>query len=180
MNTQQATRLVLTATSISAFIATIPLANWWLNRFGFWELPLLGPVASGVIFAGFAFVLRDIAQLLVGRWWTLLPITAGTALSYLLADPYIATASAAAFGLSETLDWAVYTRLANHRFKLAVLISSIIGSAADSALFLWIAFDTTNGWWQLAAVKSLVVLLALPIAGKVRRDLSLRVHPEIL
>ena len=167
------------ALSLFAFVATIPAANWWLERFGFWNVPGLGPVASGVIFAGLGFVLRDVAPLLVGKWWTLAAIGVGVALSYWLADPFIATASAAAFGLSEALDWAVYTPLARRRFVVAVLLSSCLGALADSALFLHLAFDSTAGWWQLAVVKSAVILAMLPIAMGVRRAVSVRLDSAV-
>lgn len=163
----------------AAFIATIPAANWWLDRFGFWDIPGLGPVASGVIFAGLAFVLRDVAQLLTNRWWTLAAVACGVILSYWLADPFIATASAVAFGLSELLDLAIYTPLAERRFTLAVVLSSLAGGVADSALFLWLAFDSTAGWWQLAVVKAAVIACAVPIARKARRDLPVRQRPAV-
>ena len=163
----------------AAFVATIPVANWTLDHFGFVRVPGLGMVASGVVWAGLAFVLRDIAQLLTNKWATLIAIGIGVGLSYVLADPFIATASAAAFGLSEALDWAIYSPLAQRRFLLAVILSSFVGALADSALFLQIAFHSTDGWWQLAVVKSAVIALAVPFAWKARRDLSVRLNPEI-
>jgi queuosine precursor transporter len=163
----------------AAFIATIPAANWWLDRYGFWDVPGIGMVASGVIFAGLAFVLRDVAQLLTNRYWTLTAIACGIALSYWLADPFIATASAAAFGVSESLDLAVYTPLADRRFLLAVVLSSLVGAFVDSALFLYLAFDSADGWWQLAVVKSVVIAMAVPFAWRARRAVSVRLRPAV-
>lgn len=153
----------------AAFVATIPVANWTLSRYGFVSVPLLGSVASGVVWVGLAFVLRDLGQLLTSKWHTLAAVAVGVVLSYILADPFIAVASAWAFCLSELLDFSIYTPLARRRFVLAVLVSSIAGSFLDSALFLRLAFDSYDGWWQLAVAKSLVVVLAAPLAWGVRR-----------
>jgi uncharacterized PurR-regulated membrane protein YhhQ (DUF165 family) len=149
-----------------AFAATIPLANWTLAAVGFVNVPLLGPVASGVVWVGLAFVLRDMAQAASTKWATLPAVAVGVALSAWLASPALALASAAAFGVSETLDWAIYTALADRRWTLAVILSSVIGGAVDSALFLSIAFGSATGWWQLAIVKAAVIAATIPIARR--------------
>lgn len=158
--------------ALAVFLLTIPAANWTLDTFGFLDVPGLGPVASGVAWIGLAFVMRDIAQLLIGKWWTLVAIVGGIGLSYILADPFIATASAVAFGVSETMDFAIYTPLARRRFVLAVLASSCVGALLDSYLFLIVAFDSSRGWWQLAVAKSVIVLAVTPLAWGVRRTLA--------
>lgn len=153
-----------------AFLCTIPLANWTLARFGFWDVPWLGPVASGVIWVGVAFVLRDLAQTRLGKWWTLPAIAVGVLLSYWLATPAIATASGVAFGLSELMDWAIFTPLAARgRFTLGVLISGMAGAFVDSAAFLYVAFGSFEGWWQLAVVKIAVLAVATPVARHFRQ-----------
>lgn len=155
--------------ALALFVASIPLANWTLHRYGFRDVWLLGPVASGVVWVGLAFVARDVVQLTLGKAVTLAGIAVGVALSVILADPGLAAASGWAFLLSEALDFAIYTPLAERRFMLAVLISSVAGSFLDSALFLRIAFGSYHGWWQLAVAKSLIVVLASPVAWEVRR-----------
>jgi len=165
-------RKLLTAGVFGAYIATIPFANWWLDRFVFWDVPWLGAVASGVIWAGLALCLRDIAQLLTNKWATIPAILVGAAISYQIADPNIAKASAVAFLLSELLDWAIYTPLARRRFVAAVAASSVAGGALDSAVFLRIAFDSVAGWWQLAVAKAVIVALFLPVAWWSRRAVA--------
>jgi uncharacterized PurR-regulated membrane protein YhhQ (DUF165 family) len=150
--------------ALVVFVACIPAANWTLHRYGFVDVVGLGPVASGVVWVGLAFVARDVIQLELGKAATFAGIAAGVALSVILADPGLAAASAWAFLLSETLDFAIYTPLAERAFVLAVLASSVAGSFADSALFVRIAFDSYRGWWQLAVVKSLIVCVAAPVA----------------
>ena len=162
-------KTALTVAVFAAYIATIPLANWWLDTFGFWDLPGLGMVASGVIWAGLALCLRDVAQLLTNKWATIPAILVGAAISYAVSDPFIAKASAVAFLLSELLDWSIYTPLARRRFVAAVAASSMAGGMLDSAVFLHIAFDSTDGWWQLAVVKFAVIAAFLPVAWWTRR-----------
>jgi uncharacterized PurR-regulated membrane protein YhhQ (DUF165 family) len=158
-------------TTLIAFIATIPIANAWLKHFGFWHVPGLGPVASGVVWVGLAFVLRDVAQLVLGRRWTWFAIALGTILSWWLASPALAVASGCAFAISETMDALIYTPLADRMFLRAVVISGWIGSLVDSAVFVKLAFRSYSGWWQLGLVKAIVVALATPVAYTVRRHL---------
>lgn len=158
--------------ALALFVASIPLANWTLDRYGFRDVWLLGPVASGVVWVGLAFVARDVVQLTLGKVITLAAIAAGVVLSVILADPGLAAASAWAFCLSELLDFVIYTPLAARRFLAAVLISSVAGSFLDSALFLRIAFGSFHGWWQLAVAKSVIVCLAAPVAWYVRKRLT--------
>lgn len=155
--------------SLALFVASIPLANWTLHRYGFVDVPVLGAVASGVVWVGLAFVARDVVQLTLGKAVTLAGIAVGVVLSIWLADPGLAAASAWAFLLSEALDFAIYTPLAERRFMLAVLVSSVAGSFLDSALFLRIAFGSYDGWWQLGVAKSLIVAVAAVVAWEVRR-----------
>jgi uncharacterized PurR-regulated membrane protein YhhQ (DUF165 family) len=158
--------------ALIGFIATIPLANAWLKHFGFWRVPGLGPVASGVIWVGLAFVLRDIAQLLLGRRWAWIAIAVGAALSWWLASPSLAVASGAAFAVSEAMDALIYTPLADRMFLRAVIVSGWIGSLVDSAVFVRLAFHSFSGWWQLGIVKAAVVALATPVAYAARRHVT--------
>ena len=68
----------------------------------------------------------------------------GSALSFAIAPPTLALASLVAFAVSETLDQAIYTPLRRRRLVLAVLASGVVGSIADSALFLWLAFGSLD------------------------------------
>src|SRR5499426_377592 len=139
-----------------AFIACIPIANWMIGRVGTvcasphgpcllpvapWGpkgMPLMAP--SGVLLIGLALVLRDMVQRRLGRAAALTAIVAGALLSGAVAPPPLVYASAAAFLLSELADFAVYTPLQSRGLVLAVLASSLVGLAADSILFLWLAF----------------------------------------
>jgi uncharacterized PurR-regulated membrane protein YhhQ (DUF165 family) len=63
----------------------------------------------------------------------------GAALSFLVSDPFIALASAVAFGLSELADLAVYTPLRKRGYLRAAIASNIVGAFVDTIAFLTIA-----------------------------------------
>jgi uncharacterized PurR-regulated membrane protein YhhQ (DUF165 family) len=56
-------------------------------------------------------------------------------ISYVMADPFVAIASLAAFTFSELADWTIYT-FTKKEFKQRVLISSAVATPVDSVIFL--------------------------------------------
>lgn len=133
------------------YLATIPAANWLIGNIGTICVsngPCLIPVApglmapSGVLMIGAALVLRDAVQQLLGIRWAFAAIACGVVLSVLVAPPSLVFASATAFALAELLDLTIYTPLRKRNLSLAVLASGIVGAAADSAIFLWLAFGS--------------------------------------
>jgi uncharacterized PurR-regulated membrane protein YhhQ (DUF165 family) len=154
---------------IAAFAATIPAANWLIGNVGTECIPngpCLIPVGfdlmapSGVLMIGAALVLRDLVQKAGGVYAALVAIGIGAALSWLVAPPALVIASVVAFVLAELADLAVYTPLKERRLALAVLLSGIVGSVIDSAVFLWLAFGSLDfisgqvlgkAWMSLAA-----------------------------
>ena len=138
-----------TAAGIAAaigFIAAIIIANWATTKLGFVSVGFGLTATAGTYAAGIALALRDATQDLLGRRAMFLILAVGIAVSYALSDPMIAVASAVAFGVSELLDFAVYTPLRRKsevgdlRWAAAVGISGIVGAIADTAIFLGIAF----------------------------------------
>lgn len=136
-----------------AYLATIPIANWLIGNVGTVCIPngpCLIPVApglmapSGVLMIGAALVLRDAVQQLLGIRWAFVAIACGVVLSALVAPPALVIASATAFVISELLDLGVYTPLRKRNLSLAVLASGVVGAAADSAIFLWLAFGSVE------------------------------------
>ncbi|MGM0361504.1 VUT family protein [Streptomyces griseoaurantiacus] len=153
--------------TLIAYIATIPAANLAVTHFG--AVPVgFGYVApAGVYLVGLALVLRDLAREAVGRCAVLATIAIGTVLSYLLADPSLATASAVAFAVAETMDFVVYEPLRKRGLLVAILTSNAVGLLADSLLFLHLAFGSLNylpgqilgkSWMTFAAVAVLALL----------------------
>ena len=85
---------------------------------------------------GSIFVARDFAQREIGHR-VIIAMLIAAALSYVMADPFVAVASLAAFLISEFADWAVYS-FTGWSFRQRVLISSAAGTPVDSIVFLGI------------------------------------------
>lgn len=155
--------------AIVAYVGMVPLANFMIGHVGtvcipdgpclipvfpgLWGYslpPILGyrigwdtiMAPSGVVVIGVALLLRDLVQRAYGKLVSLACIGAGCLISYVIAPPALASASAAAFLFSELVDFAVYTPLARRYFVAAILLSCTAGAVADSLLFLYLAFGS--------------------------------------
>ena len=116
------------------YIALIVAVNYAFTVVPLVKLPdgtMWPPVA---LLVGFVFVARDFAQREVGHK-VLLAMLVGVGISYVMADPFVATASAAAFLISELFDWAVYS-FTGKTLSQRILLSSLLGTPVDSAIFL--------------------------------------------
>lgn len=136
------------------YLLCIPLANFLIGNVGTEcvpDGPCLLPVGfgmyapSGVFIVGVSLVLRDMVQERVGVITSLYLVLAGTIISFYIASPYVALASALAFAFSELADTAVFTPV-RRKFGVAwgVAASGAIGAVLDSALFLYVAFGSLN------------------------------------
>lgn len=118
------------------YLAIIPLVNWVFSQsWHFFALPDGNLWSPFSIIVGLALVVRDFAQHELGQL-IFVPLGIGVALSYILATPQIATASAVAFLVSELSDWAVFT-FSKKPLSQRVLISSAIGAPIDTFVFLY-------------------------------------------
>lgn len=133
------------------YFATIPLANLMISNIGTECIPngpCIIPVGfgltapSGVLMVGAALVLRDKVQEDFGAKTSFAALILAFVLSYLIANPYVAIASAAAFLISELSDFSIYTYLRQKSRELAIAASGIVGALLDSAIFLFIAFGS--------------------------------------
>lgn len=122
-----------------AFLVCILAANFVTTRYGMVPVGFGLIATAGTYFAGATFILRDSLQDIAGKRWTLAVILAGAGLSFLVSDPFIAIASAVAFGLSELADLAVYTPLRKRGYIRAAVASNVVGAFIDTVVFLWIA-----------------------------------------
>lgn len=123
----------------ASFLACILAANYVTSRLGMIPVGFGLIATAGTYFAGLTFILRDALQDTAGKRWTIATIAAGAALSFLVSDPFIALASAVAFGLSELSDLAVYTPLRKRGYIRAAIASNIVGTLVDTIAFLAIA-----------------------------------------
>jgi queuosine precursor transporter len=78
-------------------------------------------------------------------------------------------ASASAFLLSELADLFVYTPLQRRRFVTAVVASSVVGLAVDSAVFLYLAFGSLDFLPGQILGKLWMVALTVPVVQWIRR-----------
>lgn len=72
----------------------------------------------------------------------------GVILSLVFADPRIAAASGSAFLIAQLLDVAVFDKLRAGSWWQAPAISSLFGSAVDTAIFFTLAFAGTGLPWM--------------------------------
>lgn len=161
----------------AAYVATIFGANWALETYGIVDVGFGLAVPAGVLFAGLAFTFRDLLQEAKGRWWAVGGIGAGALLSFVIS-PAFAAASAVAFGLSESADFAVYTPLRKRHWLGAVALSNTVGLVIDSVLFLWLAFGSLAFIEGQIVGKVYMTVLAVIVLSVVRsRAVSLRPYP---
>ena len=108
---------VLSVLAINVAFARWPELNW------LWSI--------GV---GSIFVTRDFCQRAIGHW-VVVPMAIGLVLSYLMASPFVALASASAFAVSESVDWLVFT-ITRRPLADRVLLSCGLSAPIDSVIFL--------------------------------------------
>jgi queuosine precursor transporter len=147
------------------YIAAIVAVNWAFTRVNPIPLPIGGVWQPVALVVGFVFVLRDFAQREIGHW-VLAAMAVGVVLSYFMADPYVAMASATAFLVSELADWAVYS-FTGKPLSQRILWSSVIGTPIDSAVFLGMIGFLSVGTFLAMTVSKLVG--ALIVWALVRR-----------
>lgn len=151
------------------YVAAIPATNWMFGYVGVQAIPGTDQVWHPLaVLVGLWLVLRDFAHQELGDRWIMAPIAVGMALSYALASPRIATASAIAFAASELVDYAVF-RWTRRPLSTRIMLSSAASVPIDSALFYVIAF----GWSALNSL-SLGVMITAKMAGAVVAAAMLR------
>jgi uncharacterized PurR-regulated membrane protein YhhQ (DUF165 family) len=132
------------------FLACILVANYVTTELGMVPVGFGLEATAGTYVIGVSFILRDLLQDTIRRelplrtdWQVarplLLLILLGGFLSFLVADPRIALASAVAFTCSEVADLLIYTPLRRQGFLRALTFSNVVGAVLDTVLFLWIA-----------------------------------------
>lgn len=84
-------------------------------------------------------------------------------LSVYFATARIALASGSAFLIAQLLDVRIFDHLRNGVWWKAPLISSVVGSAVDTALFFAIAFYGTTVPWVTLAVGDFLVKIVLAL-----------------
>jgi uncharacterized PurR-regulated membrane protein YhhQ (DUF165 family) len=137
------------------YVFSVVLVNWLFAVVPPIVLPggEVWPPVSFIV--GFVFVIRDYAQRAVGHT-VLFAMFTGAGLSYFMAGPEIAFASAAAFLVGEAFDWAVYT-YTDRPFSHRVLLSSLASAPVDSAVFLLLI--------NMAGLGTILIMTLSKLAG---------------
>lgn len=133
----------------AAYVGLAVLANWLASKY-LVGVPFTNYVVpAGVYCIGAALVLRDWLQQIAGLWWSLMLIPIAGGLSYGIGEvagwtalQKIAVASVVAFTVSETVEAAAFTPLRKRHFTLGVALSSTVGNALDTFVFLALAFGS--------------------------------------
>lgn len=135
------------------YILLIPLVNWAFSWTPLVALPDGGMWSPFSMVVGLILVVRDFAQREVGHY-IFVPLLIGVAISFAMAPPQIALASAAAFFVSEAVDWAMFT-FTKKPLSTRVLLSSLAGAPVDSIIYLTganMAFPGLFSWWTLGTM----------------------------
>lgn len=140
--------------AILLYILTVVLVNVGFSYVPMVELTGIGMFSPMAIVVGAIFVIRDFAQRQSGHL-VLVAMGVATLLSYLLADPYVAIASAAAFATSEIADYLIYT-FTKRPFRERILWSSVVSAPIDTAVFLFGINGFTVGTFVLMVLSKLV------------------------
>lgn len=162
----------------AAYVAAVVLANVLTEHFGLVNIGFGLSATAGTFAAGFVLASRNVTQDFVGRLPVIGLMLLGCVLSWWLASPELAIASAVAFALSETTDMGVYSPLRKHGFTRASLVAASVGAVVDTFAFLWLAgFPVTDQTvtGQLLVKVGVSGLAALAVgAARTRRHAVLR------
>ena len=135
------------------YLLLIPFVNWAFSWTPLVALPDGGSWSPFSIAVGLVLVFRDLAQREVGHW-IFIPLFIGTGLSFIMAKPEIATASAVAFFVSEFIDWLIFT-ITKKPLSKRILLSTFAAIPVDSIIFLAgadMAIPGMFSWWTLATM----------------------------
>lgn len=130
-------------------MALVVVASNYLVQYpvqaSFGELNLADLLTWGAFTYPVAFLVTDLANRRLGAFKARIIVFVGfliaVLLSVLLATPRIAVASGSAFIVAQLLDVSIFDRLRHSHWWHAPLISSILGSLLDTALFFTLAFS---------------------------------------
>ncbi len=122
------------------YVGLMPLINWSFAAVPTFPIPEYlggGAFQPLAIVTGLVLVVRDFTQREIKHWvWGAMIV--GLALSTLTSWITIVVASGAAFLISESVDWAVYT-FSKRPLSQRIMISSLASAPLDQVVFIWLA-----------------------------------------
>jgi uncharacterized PurR-regulated membrane protein YhhQ (DUF165 family) len=132
------------------------------------QFPINDWLTFGALLFPVCFLVTDLTNRRFGasatRKMVLLSFPVAVALSMVLATPRIGLASGTAFLVGQMLDVSVFDRLRRGSWWQAPLVSSVLASAVDTALFFSLAFYATPVPWVTLGVGDFGVKVALALA----------------
>lgn len=152
-----------------SYAGCIVSANWLIEHVGIVPVGFGLAAPAGVYMAGLAFTFRDLVHEHYGAFGALGAVVAGAAFSWWIS-PEFAVASGTAFLVSELADLFVYTPLRERRWLAAVFASNVVGLIVDSALFLYVAFQSFDFLAGQVVGKAWVTLGAVALLWLWRRS----------
>ena len=138
------TPLILLLPPVAAMALVIVLSNELVQH------PINDWLTWGAFSYPIAFLVTDTTNRLLGAGSARSVVYVGFAVGVLLSllvDVRIAIASGTAFLIAQLLDVWVFDRLRQQSWWKAPLVSSLLGSVVDTALFFSIAFAATGLPW---------------------------------
>jgi hypothetical protein len=147
---------------VAAMVAVIAASNVLVQH------PVNDWLTWGALTYPFAFLVTDLANRFHGPAFARRVVWAGfviaVAASAWLATPRIAVASGTAFLLAELVDVRIFDRLRRQAWWKPPLVSTLVGSVLDTAVFFSVAFAGTDMPWITLALGDLGVKFALAVA----------------
>jgi hypothetical protein len=132
------------------------------------QTPLNDWLTWGAVTYPFSFLITDLANRYYGARFARRVVYAGFVFALVLsayyATPRIALASGTAFLLAELVDVQIFDRLRRRAWWQPPLLSTLVGSALDTAVFFSLAFYATEMPWVTLAVGDFGVKVALALA----------------
>lgn len=122
------------------YVGLMPLINWSFAAVPTFPIPEAlggGAFQPLAIVTGLVLVVRDFTQREI-KHWVFGAMVVGLALSSLTSWITIVVASGAAFLISESVDWAVYT-FSKRPLSQRIMISSLVSAPLDQVVFIWLA-----------------------------------------
>lgn len=146
-----------------SYIASVVLINY-----AFSAAPHLDIIWSA--WGGLVFILRDMVQTRFGHGAVVAMLVA-LVLSYVTSDPTIALASATAFGVSELIDWLVFS-ITRRPLHDRLWISSALSIPLDTFIFFGMIDALTTAVIMTALLSKFAGVTAvwLAMAWRARRN----------
>ncbi len=181
-NDQGRRSTALGVVALLVYVGAIVAANILSANFGLVPVGFGLLVSAGTYAAGFALLSRDFVHAYLGVRGVLVGIAVGLVLSWFLATPALAVASAVAFLVAELADMFVFLWIRPRGFVRAAFISNCVSAPVDTVLFLWIAgfpltFESIVGQMVGKILWATIVPLALYVAV---RMVARRMRPASL